>query len=208
MHENNHDTMVEAVQFKGHTDQVSTVSVDWKNGYALSGSCDASLRFWNLNSQHCERVLIGHCSSIRTAVVDWTFQRAISSAVGDAVRVWDLGRSDSDPALLSTGCPCITESLAALSTASAAFIDRSGTAEFWDLESQTCISKFEGHPGTLYYFHFGNTEEIETSVPPEYADQAKLHRREETCEVDFRWPITPTDALASSCGRCWSRSAL
>ena len=50
MHENNHDIMFEAGRFEGHTDQISTLSVDWKNGCALSGSCDATLRLWN--SQH------------------------------------------------------------------------------------------------------------------------------------------------------------
>ena len=208
MHESNHDSMVEAGRFEGHTDQISTLSVDWNNNYALSGSCDATLRFWDLNSQNCERVLLGHSSSVRTAVVDWTSQRAISSAVGDAVRVWDL-RSDSDPALLSTS-ECITESLAAFSIASAAFIDRSGTAEFWDLESQTCTAKFEGHPGTLYYLHFGisesNEEEIHSAVPAEYSDQGQVHRRDETCEVDFKWPFTLADVLASSCGESWSRA--
>lgn len=207
MHENNHNIMFEAGRFEGHTDQISTLSVDWKNGCALSGSCDATLRLWNLSTQHCERVLLGHCSSIRTAVVDWTVNRAITSAVGDAVRVWDL-KSDCEPDLLNTQ-DCITESLAAFSTASAAFIDRSGTAEFWDLERQTCTTKFDGHPGTLYYLHFGisESEEILPGHPglSEYSE-AKMHRREETCEVDFKWPLAPTDVLASSCGEWWSRS--
>ena len=207
MHENNHNIMFEAGRFEGHTDQISTLSVDWKNGCALSGSCDATLRLWNLSTQHCERVLLGHCSSIRTAVVDWTVNRAITSAVGDAVRVWDL-KSDCEPDLLNTQ-DCITESLAAFSTAPAAFIDRSGTAEFWDLERQTCTTKFDGHPGTLYYLHFGisESEEILPGHPglSEYSE-AKMHRREETCEVDFKWPLAPTDVLASSCGEWWSRS--
>lgn len=209
MHENNHDSMAERPwRLEGHSDQISMLSVDWNEGYALSGSCDATLRVWNLSGQECERVLVGHSSAVRTAVVDWSSQRAISTAVGDAARVWDL-HSNSEPALLHTR-DCVTESVVAFSIASAAFIDRSGTAEFWDLNRKTCTAKFRNHPGTLYFLQLGvpegSEEESHMEVPPEYLDHTKVHRREETCEVDFKWPIAPTDVLASSCGGMWSCS--
>ena len=213
MHENERDNLVQSAwRLEGHTDQISTLSVDWENGFALSGSFDGTLRLWNLSCQLCERVLQHKADGskkslgpVKTAIVDWTSQRAISTA-GD-VRIWDL-MHDDPVAVLSAG-PCITETLAAFSTESAAFINRSGTAEFWDLRSEICICKFNSHPGTLYYLHFGVPEEAKTEI--ETSGFSGVHRREETFEVDFKWPTPLANQgipLANSCGEGWSRCAL
>lgn len=215
MHENNKETLVESKwKLEGHTDQISTLAVDWQNGYALSGSCDGTLRLWNLNCQLCERVLRYTDSKkifsgfVKTMVVDWVSQRAISTA-GD-VRVWDL-RLDNPIALLKSvpGGHSITETLVSFSTESAAFIG-SGTAEFWDLRSEVCVAKFHGQPGTVYHLHFGVPEAPEEAAQvPGPHEVSSIHRREDTFEVGFKWPISLANCgipIASSCGDGWFRS--
>ena len=201
---------VVAGQLTAHTDQISTLSVDWKQGMAVSGSCDATMRIWNVRLQTCEGIL-PHPGSVRTAIVDWANQRAVSTSTDDAARVWDLEVIESEMrphAILRTQDGVIREAIASFSTGCAAFVARCGNAEFWDLESQVCTARLQSHPGTLYSFHLG-APDVQQATAEEPGDRRpSQHRRDDTCgELQADWPtITPAQAI--SCGKGWCRSVL
>ncbi|CAE7241680.1 BRWD1 [Symbiodinium microadriaticum] len=186
----------------GHTDQVTSLAADFGGDLALSGSCDKTLRMWNLRGQFCEGVLRGHQGSIRTMVADWTQKRAISTSM-DSVHVWDLGPKESRdrrPTATLQVQSGVCETLAAFSAGSAAFVSRLGCIEFWDLDPSVRMYSLQCHPGTLFAVHLGlagQAEAVNEHCETETEDMASL-----------AWMGTLMPALAGSGAAGWSRTVL
>lgn len=53
----------------------------------VSGSRDATLRIWDIDSGHCLRVLIGHVAAVRCVQFDG--RRVVSGAYDYMVKIWD-----------------------------------------------------------------------------------------------------------------------
>ena len=190
----------------GHTDQVTSLAADFGGSgsdLALSGSCDNTLRIWNLRGQFCEGVLRGHQGSIRTMVADFAQKRAISTSM-DSVHVWDLGSSESmgdrRPTATLEVQTGVLETLAAFSAGSAAFVSRLGI-EFWDLDPSVRMYSLQCHPGTLFAVHLGGLEgQAEGAVG--------AHCETETKDMKDLAPLAWMPALAGSGASGWSRTVL
>ena len=53
----------------------------------VSGSRDATLRVWDIQSGHCLHVLIGHVAAVRC--VQYDGRRVVSGAYDYQVKIWD-----------------------------------------------------------------------------------------------------------------------
>ena len=53
----------------------------------VSGSRDATLRVWDIQSGHCLHVLIGHVAAVRC--VQYDGRRVVSGAYDFQVKIWD-----------------------------------------------------------------------------------------------------------------------
>ena len=71
---------------EGHTDCVSAVCA-LPDGRVLSGSCDKTLRVWNLTSGACEAVLKGHTDAVKS-VCALPDGRVVSGSSDQMLRVW------------------------------------------------------------------------------------------------------------------------
>jgi WD40 repeat protein len=57
---------------------------------AVSGSCDHTVRVWDLESNQPPRLLEGHTNVVNAVALSGNGQRAISGSWDHTLRVWDL----------------------------------------------------------------------------------------------------------------------
>ena len=202
-----HDHLQNVGNLVGHNDQITGLSADWNGRSALSGSHDNTLRLWDLADRRCEGLLLGHRGSIWTMVADWTARKAISTSV-DGARIWDVGpRQEAlkrGPLATLAVHSGICESLATFSAGSAAFVSRTGSIEFWDLEPCVRMYGLQSHPGTLFAVHLGG-QQLNSTMDSRDADFT-ADSLQPTDELGWMASLTP--ALAGSCTYGWSRTVL
>ena len=71
---------------QGHTSTVRCLAMHDNN--IVSGSCDGTLRVWDLTRGECVHTLVGHSASVRCVVYDG--ERAVSGASDYLVKIWDV----------------------------------------------------------------------------------------------------------------------
>ena len=74
------------IQLEGHTDDVTCLAI-YKNKL-ISGSHDATLKIWNLNTNMCNNTLIGHKGSVDNVLVTQN-NLIISTCIYGTIRIWD-----------------------------------------------------------------------------------------------------------------------
>jgi WD40 repeat protein len=126
------------------------------NGHAtISGSNDASLKVWDIESGECLNNLIGHTLKVNSVALTQDCSRAVSGGHGmdSAVRVWDLKTGACLHTLVghTSGVTslCITpDSKRAISASRGGDWER-GTGDnrilVWDIENGRCIYTLTGH---------------------------------------------------------------
>ena len=76
---------------EGHMGGVTTVCMSKDCQYALSGSRDKTVRYWDLRTGQCLRVLKGHRDTVHSVVLTVDCEYAVSGDHGNSRRLWDLG---------------------------------------------------------------------------------------------------------------------
>jgi WD40 repeat protein len=74
----------------GHAYAVTSVSVDPKGKYALSGSKDHTVRLWELSSGREIRVFKGHTESVNSVVFSPNGNHALSGSHDKTLRLWEV----------------------------------------------------------------------------------------------------------------------
>ena len=54
---------------RGHEKEISDIDINFENSLVASGSCDKSIRIWNLKTTECTTVLQSHNSMITSLEV-------------------------------------------------------------------------------------------------------------------------------------------
>lgn len=72
-------------QFQGHTDGVTCLRFNRK--YLISGSYDATVKVWDVDSGTCIRTLTGHQKGVRALVFD--SQKLITGGLDLTIKVWN-----------------------------------------------------------------------------------------------------------------------
>ncbi|MDD2737065.1 MAG: DUF4062 domain-containing protein [Desulfuromonadaceae bacterium] len=75
---------------KGHVAEVMSVSMTPDGRRAISGSCDKTIRVWDLESGFCIRTLEGHSDWVWSVNITPDGKCAVSSSEDKTLRVWDL----------------------------------------------------------------------------------------------------------------------
>jgi WD40 repeat protein len=117
---------------KGHTDYVSAVAVVG-NGRLVSGSADATLRLWDLESGETLRTFEGHTDGV-TAVVAVDGRRAVSGSLDCTLRLWDLETGDQLRSLHLHHQDRVT-ALAVLDGRRTVFGSEGRSLGIWDIET-------------------------------------------------------------------------
>ena len=88
-------------RLRGHQGRVLSV-IGW-GGEAASGSCDNSVRVWELSMGECVSTLEGHNAWVNALILVPTSRRLISSASDGGIRLWDIKNWECLRAVVSPG---------------------------------------------------------------------------------------------------------
>ena len=135
-------------KLKGHSGQVTSVSMTPDGHRAISGSDDRTLRVWDLESGICLNTLEGHSGTVTSVSLTPDGRRAISGSDDHTLRVWNL----------ESGC-CVRTLEGHIRGVTSVSVVPDGrravsgsddhTLRVWDLESGTCLRTIEGHRGSV-----------------------------------------------------------
>ncbi len=76
--------------FDGHKDSVDSVSFSPDGRWALSGSCDKTLRLWEVSTGRCERTFVGHAEFVLSVCFSPDGRSALSGSADSTLRLWDV----------------------------------------------------------------------------------------------------------------------
>ncbi len=76
--------------FEGHTSSVESVAISPDGRWGGSGSCDKTLRLWDLSTGKCLRVFEGHTYSVESVAISPDGRWGLSVSWDTTLRLWEL----------------------------------------------------------------------------------------------------------------------
>jgi WD40 repeat protein/tetratricopeptide (TPR) repeat protein len=124
---------------EGHKDRIWSVRVTPDGRRAVSGSLDATVKVWDLESGACLHTLEGHSAGVWSVDVTPDGRRAVSGGEDATVRVWDLESGVCERTLLGRR-ESVFEVKVTPDGRRAAFRSGRRTFGLWDLETGVCLA--------------------------------------------------------------------
>jgi WD40 repeat protein len=131
----------------GHSGYVISIAISLDGKYALSGSKDKTLRYWDLQTGKTIKVLKGHKSSVKSVAISPDGKYALSGS-WDTLRYWDLQTGKTINILKghTSGVNSVAISPDGKYALSGSW-DK--TLRYWDLESGETIKVLKGHTDSV-----------------------------------------------------------
>ena len=76
--------------FTGHTSSVNSVAVSTDRKYLISGSCDGTIKLWDLNNGQELRTFTGHTSVVNAVAISTDTKYLVSGSDDHTLICWDL----------------------------------------------------------------------------------------------------------------------
>ncbi|MBE0479655.1 MAG: serine/threonine protein kinase [Dehalococcoidia bacterium] len=128
----------------GHSMPVSCSAISQDGKFALTGSLDGNLRYWNLASGECLRKLGTHKQAVSDLAFTGDGQFALSASHDKTLRFWDLRRGECVRVLDGHGKPVNTIAVSPDSSLALSGGDDKNV-RVWALRTGTCLLTMEGH---------------------------------------------------------------
>ncbi len=133
-------------RFEGHTHSVYSVAFHPSGRRALSGSCDHTVRLWDLETGKEIRQFKGHTGAVWSVAISPGGHRALTGANDLTMRLWDVETGEElrrfeGHTINVWKVAFLPDGRRALSSSS----DK--TIRLWDLETGKEVRRFEGHTG-------------------------------------------------------------
>lgn len=77
-------------RLKDYADRVDTVQVSADGHFAVTGGWDATVRYWDLATGRCLRLMVGHTHPVLSVDLTADGRFAFSAGMDEAVRIWDV----------------------------------------------------------------------------------------------------------------------
>jgi len=68
---------------------VYSTSAKISNEFVLSGSADATIKLWNINSVECLKTFKGHLNVVSSVEILWN-ERILSGSVDKTIKIWNV----------------------------------------------------------------------------------------------------------------------
>jgi WD40 repeat protein len=118
---------------------INAVAITSNGRYAVSGSHDRTLKFWDLNAAGLIRSLVGHTGTIHAVAISRDDRYALSGSADRTLRLWDLATGELVHCF--TGHSGIVSAVAIFPDGRHALsgsYDR--TLKLWDLNDRVCLA--------------------------------------------------------------------
>ena len=84
---------VEEQRVEGRSGVVNAVAVSADGRRVVSGSCDKTVRIWDMETGVEEQRLEGHSCLVTSVAVSADGRRVVSGSSDETVRIWDMRRA-------------------------------------------------------------------------------------------------------------------
>jgi len=74
---------------KGHNHFVSDIVISFDGQFALSGSWDATLRLWEINTGKCTRRFVGHSKDVLSVAFSSDNRQIVSASRDRTIKLWN-----------------------------------------------------------------------------------------------------------------------
>uniref|UniRef100_A0A3Q3H0B1 F-box and WD repeat domain containing 10 n=1 Tax=Labrus bergylta TaxID=56723 RepID=A0A3Q3H0B1_9LABR len=130
---------------KGHVGSIRVVLLCEERDLLISGSCDSSIRCWNLKTDSCVMMLYGHTGTVNC--LDVYADRLVSGAKDCVVKVWSLqtGKQFED---LNFKHPCPIQCVKINRTTVYSGCNR-GIIKVWNMETAALIRVIDAHKNSV-----------------------------------------------------------
>jgi WD40 repeat protein len=136
----------EQTRFQGHTNSVCSVCLSGNSRWALSGSCDKTLKLWDVATGECLRTFEGHMGGVNSVCLSGNSRWALSGSGDGPLKLWDVATGQC----LRTfeGHKGVVESVCFSSDGRWALSgSRDKALKLWDVATRRCLWTFKGHAG-------------------------------------------------------------
>ena len=129
---------------KGHTSSVYSVAISPDGNYALSGSGDKTIRYWDLKTGKTLKILKGHNDDVYSVAISDDGRYALSGSSDKTIRYWDLRTGETLKILKGH-----TDYVRSVAISSDGKYALSGSYDkiirYWDLKSGKTLKILKGH---------------------------------------------------------------
>jgi len=128
----------------GHEHTVNSVAISPDSRFAVSGSEDKNLRYWDLLAGLCIRVLKGHERAVKVVAMSSDGRFALSGGDDKVLRYWDLRTGECLRVLSGHERPVNSVAVSADGGFALSGSDDK-TLHYWDLGTGECLRVLKGH---------------------------------------------------------------
>lgn len=137
---------------QGHTEYVTCCAVLPKcyGNKIISGSCDRTLKLWNLETAKCEHTFIDHTREIQCVSVvhfDETNIKIVSGSNDKTLKIWNIETGQCEHTL--NGHNGAVSCIAVLPDARIVSGSHDCTLKIWNTQTKTCDKTLTGHNNWL-----------------------------------------------------------
>lgn len=120
----------------GHTDSVIRLCVVGED-YLLSGSKDATIKYWRISSIECIRTFVGHRSFVTSLMLLNNSKIFVSGSDDTSLKLWNLETGECLKTLI--GHKSVIYDIQQTKNAEIVSLDLHGMLKFWNIETETCM---------------------------------------------------------------------
>jgi WD40 repeat protein len=129
--------------FNGHSDHVTSVSVSADGRYALSGSKDQTLKFWEIPNGNCLQTLPGHQSYVSSVCMSADGRYALSGSLDHTVKLWELSSGRCMRTFLDRYMSSVDAVALSVDGRYAVSGSRDRVVRLWEVESGRLLRTFQ-----------------------------------------------------------------
>jgi WD40 repeat protein len=135
--------------FEGHNYGVTSVCLSADNRYALSGSWDATLKLWEVESGKCLRTFKGHADGVSSVSLSADGRLALSGSRDSTLKLWEV---ESGKCLRTFEEHASDVESVSLSADGRLVLSGSSDSKLklWEVNSGKCLRTFKGHMGDCF----------------------------------------------------------
>jgi WD40 repeat protein len=134
---------------EGHSASVRSVSISPDGGTIVSGSCDNTIKIWNMGSGELRRTLEGHSGWVQSVSISPDGGTIVSGSSDETIKIWDMGSGELRRTLKGHSGTVYSVSI---SPDGGTIVSGSydNTIKIWDMGSGELHRTLQGHSGSVF----------------------------------------------------------